>query len=230
MAGGFLDWFADYELAKGQGATGQGYSISVGVVKDNLNLLSEGRVQVHISSLPAFDPWARLAAIGGGSGRGFLWVPEIDDEVLVAFNENDERDAYVIGGLWSATARPPVTIPTDFISKRVIKTGKKGGLGHEIELDDLKQSVTVTTSTGQMLLMDVKTIELNALKGALKLSLAAGPPPSISIQAKGGNISVEAPAGKISLKALSVEIEGKVSTSVKSSGTCVVQGTLVQIN
>ena len=126
--------------------------------------------------------------------------------------------------------RPPISVLTDFISKRVIKTGKTGGLGHEIEFDDLKQSVTVTTSTGQVLLMDVKTIELNALKGVLKLSLAAGPPPSISIQATAGNISLEAPVGKISLKALSVEIEGTASTSVKSSGVCVVQGTLVQIN
>ena len=85
-------------------------------------------MQVHIPALPAFDPWARLAAIGAGSSRGFLWVPEVDDEVLVAFNQNDERDAYILGGLWNTLDRPPVTLPTDFLIKRVIKTGKAGGL------------------------------------------------------------------------------------------------------
>jgi phage baseplate assembly protein gpV len=202
-------------------------------VVDNLNILSEGRIQVHIPSLPAFDPWARLAAIGAGSSRGFLWVPETGDEVLVAFNENDERDAYVLGGLWTMTKRPPVDLPgspTDFITKRVIKTGKAGGLGHKIELDDLKQSITVTTTTGQKLSLDVTAVELSALQGALKVTLSAGPPPSIAIKATAGNISLEAPLGKISLKGLAVEIEGKASASLKATGDCVVKGAFVRIN
>src|SRR5215207_9313317 len=128
---------------------GTGYSVAPGVVTNNLELLAEGRVQVRIPSLPAFEPWARLSAVGAGSGRGFLWVPQIDDEVLVAFNQNDERDAYVLGGLWNTLDRPPVTVPTDFLIKRVIKTGMVSGVGHEIEFDDALQSITITSTTKQ---------------------------------------------------------------------------------
>ena len=46
----------------------------------------EGRVQVRIPSIPAMEPWARVPSLGGGSGRGFVWIPQIDDEVLVAEN------------------------------------------------------------------------------------------------------------------------------------------------
>ena len=46
--------------------------------------------------------------------------------MLVAFSQNDLNAAYVIGGLWSTRDRPPLSLPTDFIIKRVIKTGIAG--------------------------------------------------------------------------------------------------------
>ncbi len=115
-----------------------GFAIAPGLVKNNLDLIAEGRVQVSITSRPALQPWARLPVLGGGSGRGFLWIPQIDDEVLVAFAQNDERSAYILGGLWSTHDHPPLTAPTDFLIKRVLKTGMTGGLGHEMEFDDSK--------------------------------------------------------------------------------------------
>src|SRR5262249_25303607 len=156
-----------------------------------------GRVQVHIPSLPAFDPWARIAAVGAGSGRGFAWVPQIDDEVLVAFNQNDERDAYILGGLWSMSKRPPITEPVSFLNKTGSKTGMKASpLAQTIELDDLTQSVTITTSIGHSITLGLKSIELSAPKGVMKISMDLGPPPSITIQAAPtGNIDLIAPTG-----------------------------------
>ena len=100
MSTGLLEWFSGTQKEEA------GFSIAPGVVTGNLNLFSEGRVQVHIPAFPDLDPWARVIGIGGGSGRGFLWIPQIDDEVLVAFNKNDHLDAFVIGGLWSTLNRP----------------------------------------------------------------------------------------------------------------------------
>jgi len=70
MGKGFLEWVAGVDEVHGKRARlGAGYSISPGTVVDNLNLLAEGRVQVHIPTLPAFDPWARIAAIGSHVAR-----------------------------------------------------------------------------------------------------------------------------------------------------------------
>src|SRR5262245_24855420 len=108
------------------------FAIAPGIVTNNIDLIGEGRVRVKISSRPAFEPWARLPTLGGSASRGFLWVPQIGDEVLVAFAEGDLSSTYVLGGLWSTVKRPPATLPSDFISKKVIKTGLTETLGHEI--------------------------------------------------------------------------------------------------
>jgi uncharacterized protein involved in type VI secretion and phage assembly len=226
MAQDFLEWVSGIQSEKHHG-----FSIAPGVVKDNINLLSEGKVQVHIPSLPDFDPWARLSSVGGGSGRGFLWVPQIDDEVLVAFNGNDSRDAYILGGLWSLMNRPPATLPTDFLTKRIIKTGVKDSpLAHTIEIDDLKQSIKITTSTSQEITLDSDQISIQTTGGLLKITLdILGVPPSISIEST-GDISLSAPLGTISLDAMNVEISGELSTDISSDTAVSVTAAMVNIN
>lgn len=232
MAPGFLEWVAGAEARPKEAG---GYSIATGKVVDNQNLLSEGRVQVHMSAFPDFDPWARLVAVGGGSSRGFLWLPEVGDEVLVAFNQNDERDAYVLGGLWSAMKRPPVSDPVTVLAKRVIRTGKENvpSTYHEIELDDLLQSITIkTVAAGRSIheiSMDVKKVEISALSGALKISLSAGPPPAITLEATAGNIELKSP-GKISLNGTQVEIQSKTTLSLTAIAACSIQGTPLKLN
>jgi len=226
MSSGLLEWVSGIGSDKDSG-----FSIAPGVVKDNFNLLSEGRVEVHISSHPEFNPLARIVGLGGGSGRGFVWAPQVDDEVLVAFNKNDHRDAYVIGGLWSTTNRPPVSSPTDFITKRVIKTGVKDSpLAHTIEIDDALQSIKITTSTSQEITLDPKKIEISASEGVHTITLnIASTPPSIEISTL-GDIKLSAPVGKISLEALELEMSGDVSTSISSSGTVSVEGLSIELN
>ncbi len=202
----------------------EGYAIAPGVVTNNLDLKAEGRVQVRIPSRPAFETWARLAAIGGGSGRGFLWVPQKDDEVLVAFNQNDERDAYILGGLWNTRDRPPLTVPTDFLIKRVIKTGMAGGLGHEVEFDDALQSITITSSTKQKITIDPLKIELKDSAGlTIKMDTATQ---TISISA---TAKIELQAPQISIQGVQVEIKG-TTINIQSGGPCTIQGLPVKIN
>lgn len=51
--------------------------------------------------------WARLATLMAGAERGSWFVPEEDDEVLVAFEAGDLRQPYVVGALWNGQDRPP---------------------------------------------------------------------------------------------------------------------------
>ena len=226
MPQGLLDWITGSDAKEG------GFSIAPGVVKDNLNLLSEGRVQVHIAEMPELDPWARVVTIGGGSGRGFFWLPEIDDEVLVAFNKNDNRDAYILGGMWSTLNRPPVVLPTDAITKRVIKTGLKDSpIGHEIEIDDALQSIKITTSTQQEITIAPDKIEIATSEGLLKVTLdILNVPPAIQLSATTGDITLSAPLGTITLDGLKVAIQSEVQTEVSSDGEVSVDGTIVSIN
>ena len=203
----------------------RGYAVAPGVVTDNLDALGQARVKVRIPTLSAFEPWARLCAIGAGSSRGFIWVPQIDDEVLVAFNQNDERDAYVLGGLWSTLDRPPLVIPTDFLIKRVIKTGMAGGLGHEIEFDDALQSITITSSTKQKITIDPLKIELSNTAGTLSINMD-NKQQTISITAA---VSIELKALNIKLEATKVEVKG-ATVSIQSAGPCSIQGLPVKIN
>jgi phage baseplate assembly protein gpV len=226
VALGFMEWVSGVHEGRHHG-----FSIAPGVVTNNINLLCEGKVQVKIPSLPEFEPWARVASLGGGSDRGFVWIPQIDDEVLVAFNKNDNGDAYIIGGLWSLMNLPPIKDPLEFVTKRMIKTGVKDSpLAHEIEIDDLDQSITITTSTKQKITMDAEKISIETTKGLLKITMAiADVPPSISIESK-GDISLSAPLGKISLDAMEVEISGELSTDISSDDTVSISGISVELN
>lgn len=220
MANAVLEWLAGTERKREHDI---GYSIAPGIVVDNLNVLSEGRVQVHIPSLPSFDPWARVVGLGAGGSRGFIWVPQVKDEVLVAFNANDERDAYILGGLWSMLNRPPISSPADFLVKRVLQTGIAGAPGHTIEFDDALQSVTIKTGTSQKIVMDPQQIQISGFMGAATITVSIGPPPSITIQST-GDISLNAPTGKISLLAKDVDIKGLDSASLSTAGKCSILG------
>jgi len=202
-----------------------GFAISPGVVTDNLDLLGTARVKVRVPAQPAFEPWCRIAAVGGGSGRGFLWVPQVDDEVLVAFNQNDERDAYVLGGLWATRDRPPLASPADFLIKRVIKTGMTSGVGHEIEFDDAQQSIKITTSTKQKITIDATQIALENMAGTLTIKMDNASQ-TISIQAA---LKIELKATQISLQGTQVEIKG-TTIDLQAAGPCTIQGLPVKIN
>ena len=187
--------------------------------------MSEGRVQVRIPSIPGMEPWARLPSLGGGSGRGFVWMPQIDDEVLVAFAQNDASAAYVLGGLWSTADRPPLTLPSDFLAKRVIKTGLAGGLGHEVEFDDALQSITITSSTKQKITIDPLQIKLENTAGTLSIAMD-NTSQTITVQAA---VKIEIKALQISLEGTQVDIKGAM-VNIQSSGPCSVQGLPIKLN
>ncbi len=200
-------------------------NVAVGVVTANFDVPMEGKVKVRI---PAIDEevWARLAAPGAGSGAGFFYVPRVDDEVLVVFANGDPMDPFVIGGLWNDRDSIPVSDPVNAQSTRILRTGLSQGTGHEIELDDLLQSVTIKTSTDQKITMNPTMIELTNMAGTTTIKLD-NTTQSISIKAA-ASLSLEAP--QITIKGATVEINGTGTTTLKSTGICNVTGSLVKIN
>lgn len=202
-----------------------GFAIAPGIVTNNLDAIAEGRVQVRIPSMPSIEPWARVPAIGGGDGRGFLWIPQVNDEVLVAFAQNDPSGAYVLGGLWSTRDRPPLTLPTDFLRKRVIKTGLAGGLGHEVEFDDALQSITITSSTKQKITIDPLKIKIENTAGTLSITLDNAKQ-TVAVESA---LKIALKATQISIEGVQVDIKGNI-VNIQSAGPCSVQGLPIKLN
>jgi len=192
-------------------------------VQNNCDLLPQGKVLVRLPALNQ-EVWARLAAPGAGKGTGFLHTPNVKDEVLVALIHSDPVDAYIIGGLWSTTAPPPIApVPTNVQSKRVIRTGVTPGIGHEVEFDDALQSITITTSmtpTGQQKIkMDPTGITLQNLAGTVKIAMD-----NIT-----QIVTIEALTG-IELKSDAyIKLDSKL-IAIESDGPCVISGSIVKIN
>src|ERR1043166_3093643 len=119
------------------GGAGQAARVSgvvVGVVTNNQDPEGMGRVKVKFPWLSDEDEsnWARVAAPMAGKERGFYFLPEVDDEVLVAFKQGDVRFPYVVGSLWNGKDAPPAKNDDGKNDVRVIKSRS----GHVVRLTD----------------------------------------------------------------------------------------------
>lgn len=203
--------------------------IVAGTVINNCDLINQGKVLVRIPSMDQ-EVWARISAAGAGSGTGFLFVPNPNDEVLVAVSDDGSVDAYIVGGVWSTSQGPPVATGPEAVYKRVFKTGTKvtGDApmigGHELEFDDMLQSITIrssglTPADKQVITMDPTGIELKNEAGTIRIRMdSLGQ--SITIEAL-KSIELKA-AAEIKLQAAKIDISGTALTSVS--------GGIVKIN
>jgi phage baseplate assembly protein gpV len=201
------------------------YGLGIGRVINNIDATGMARVQVSLPWMPGIEPWARIVTPSAGALRGIYFVPQIDDEVIVAFNHGDVTDAYVMGSLWNTLDRPPASLPTDPVTKRLIVTP-----AHQtIAIDDLEQSVTITNSTQQKIELGIDAVMLEA---------GTVPPPvraSVKLDSVGnitidGAVSITLKAPNITIDGTNVTVKGTASTTLQSAGDCVIKGALVHIN
>src|SRR5690606_4448193 len=124
--------------------------------------------------------WARLATLMAGNERGTWFIPEVDDEVLVAFTAGDPRRPVVIGALWNGVDAPPETMSsnndlrsiTSRSGHKLTFDGTAGAEkieietqgGHTLTLDDASGGkLTLTHSNGAKIVIDsAGTIEITA--------------------------------------------------------------------
>ena len=151
-----------------------------------------------------------------GSNRGTWFIPDKNDEVLVAFEGGDPRRPYVIGALWNGQDAPPVTNDDGKNNIRMIKSRS----GHVIKLNDedgketieiidkrQKNSIVIDTSKNTVTVTTDKDITLSASQGTIKLD-AQNVEINSSNTAKlkaGGTMNVEA-SGTMTVKGATVNI------------------------
>jgi uncharacterized protein involved in type VI secretion and phage assembly len=128
---------------------GRFYGMTVGVVTNNKDEEGLGRVKVKFPWLSEQDEsyWARVVTPMAGKDRGMYFLPEKDDEVLVAFEHGMIEFPYIIGALWNGQDKPPESNNDGKNNKRVIKSRS----GHQIILDDTEnnEQIIIRDKTGK---------------------------------------------------------------------------------
>lgn len=130
------------------------YGVVVGTVTDVSDPEVLGRVRVTLPWLSDDyeTGWARVAQLGAGSARGAAFLPEVGDEVLVAFDRGDTRVPYVVGQLYNGLDKPLhddelVDSTSGKVAKRVLASRR----GHALLFDEDK-GIRLSTSGGGYLL------------------------------------------------------------------------------
>ena len=90
-------------LNLGKGGNSQNLGVVVALVTDNKDTEERGRIKIKFPwrGDEAGEAWARLATLMSGNERGTVFYPEVDDEVLVAFEHGNIDSPYIIGALWN---------------------------------------------------------------------------------------------------------------------------------
>ena len=198
-------------------------SVVIGVVTDIGDPEKLGRVKVKYPWMPKDgnseldSNWARLAAPGAGKGRGIFFTPEVDDEVLIAFEQGDVNYPYVVGALWNAKDKPPEGQGSilDGGGKNTNQRIVRSRSGHVIILDDTKgkEKIIIEDKTGKnSIVIDSKEKSM-VIKSEGDLTLEAG---GKFIMKSKQDFNLESKA-KISFAAqTSLDMEGKTGTTVKT--------------
>lgn len=186
--------------------------ILVGIVTDIEDPDNLGRVRVQFPYLGEQQSyWARISSPMAGDSRGFFFRPEVDDELLIAFEMGDPRRPYVLGALWSKVDPPP---PDDG------KTGEnnwrfiQSRSGHILKFDDTDGA---------------ERIEIIDKDKRHKIVIDSSGD-KIQIICDSGNVEVKAPSGKLQIEAMDVEIKATASMKLEAKGQMTISGTVVNIN
>ena len=214
----FFPW-AEYDSSSLVDATARFYGVVTAVVTDNKDPDALGRVKLRFPWLADDDEsaWAPVASPMAGNERGIWFLPEVEDEVLVAFLHGDLRQPFVLGALWNGKEKPPETNSDGNNDIRLIKTRS----GHIVRFTDKDGS---------------EKIEVIDSKGKNSIVIdTSGDTVTIT---SGKDIVIDASSGKLTLKAQDVEIKasasGKFETGsgmdLKASGQANLKGATVNIN
>ena len=203
-------------------------NVVVGVVTNNSDPEgSLGRVKVSFPWMPPNagtaieSAWARLASPMSGNSMGILFYPEVDDEVLVAFEQGDPTRPYIIGSLWNGQDATPIAQSTAVAQGKVVQRIIKTRAGHTILLDD-------SDSAAGIKIIDSKTkntLTIDSVGG--KFTIVADQEVDIKTTTPATEISMT--GGKVTVKAQNISVEADAQLELKSNGTVKMTGQMVQI-
>ncbi len=217
---------------------GKIYGVVIGIVTNNQDPDKLGRVKMRFPWLDDEDEsnWAPIATTMAGNNRGTFFLPEVDDEVLVAFDHGNVQRPYVLGALWNGVDAPVRDNADGKNNERVIRSRA----GHEFVLNDEdgKEQVQIKTKAGHEFLLDdtsgSEKISLKDKSGDNSIvidtaqnSIAIAAKTKITLKAQTVEITADS---SMTVKSAQLEISADAAATLKSSATLTIQGSLVKIN
>ncbi|BAY09883.1 type VI secretion system tip protein VgrG [Calothrix sp. NIES-2098] len=206
--------------------------LQIGVVVSNEDPDGEHRVRVKMPLVNEEEDgtWARVATIDAGSDRGFFFRPEIGDEVVLGFLNDDPRQAVILGMLHSSAKAAPLK-GSDENHEKVYQSRSKMKLyfhdekkvmqletpaGNKLTLSEEDKAIKLEDQNGNKISMNSEGIQIEsskaiALKAKTELTVESG----TAFSAKGGT---------------NLKLEGTSGAELTSTATTTIKGGLVQIN
>jgi Rhs element Vgr protein len=222
--------------------------LQIGVVKqlsDDPEKEHKIQVTVPVMKNETQGVWARIAKFYGSNGIGSFFMPEIGDEVVLGYFNNDPCHPVILGSLYSSKNPPPYTLEDDNFFKAVVTRSKL-----TLEFNDDKKIITIQTPSGNKIILNdgeksISVLDQNSNKIILGTSgILMESPKDIQVSAKGkikmtGSMGVEINSDMdIKMEGLNINSTAKVSLAAKAnasaefsaSGTTTIKGAMVMIN
>lgn len=192
-----------------------------GVVTGTVTSVSDGSGQGRVKlSFPWLSDtyesdWVRLVQAGAGKERGFVVLPEVNDEVLVAFEHGDVRRPYVLGGLYNGVDVPP-TFGDGFVDRDAGNVRARGFVSRK------GHSLVFLDADGD------ERIDLHSGDDGFRISLDQSKT-TISIRSN-GDVAIEGD-GEVSVRGRQLTLAAKSGVSIDGgSGDVTVKGTQIRLN
>jgi len=203
----------------GREEPGRIYGVVVGIVTNNKDPKEMGRVKVKFPVLSEDyeSQWARVLTPMAGNNRGLYYLPEVDDEVIVAFENGIIEHPYVIGAVWNGKDKPPESNSDGHNNMRAFHSRS----GHIVRLDDTagaekieildktgSNKVVITSSNNQIEISSQSDITITSATGKLKLS--------------GVGIEITSTTD--------IKVQANTTLDMQSTGPASLKGAIVKIN
>jgi uncharacterized protein involved in type VI secretion and phage assembly len=196
------------------------FGVVIGVVSNNQDPDKLGRVKVKFPWLVDDDEsnWARVASPMAGGGHGVSFLPNVKDEVLVAFENGDPRSPFVLGALWNGVDKPPAEKDGDDKNALLVVKSRSG---HLVVLDD--------TSGSEQIEIQDKTKKNRVLIESSSNAITIEADGDITLKASKGTITLDAKSIAVKSSA-EAKVEAGSTLDLKASATLTVKGATVNIN
>jgi phage baseplate assembly protein V len=193
--------------------------VAVAIVTNNKDPDGLGRVKVSLPWLGerVESDWTRVVTPVAGAGRGLYWLPEVDDEVLVAFEHGRPDSPYVLGGLWNGKDKPPESNQDGKNNVRALKTRS----GHLIRLTDTDgdEKIEIVDKTGK------NSIVISAKDKTVAITADA----DVTVKSTNGKLKLSGNGVEITSQA-AVKIEASQNVDLKAGPQLNLKGQMVNIN